>query len=165
MYTKFWRMLTATALALVAVSAAVAPVHAFDARAKAAVNTNADKIAIGGYDPVAYFTNNKPVAGSSAFKAAHEGATYQFASAANRDAFVKEPAKFTPQYGGFCAYAASLGYKADVDPTAFKIVDNKLYLNYNHAVNKNWSTDQANYIKKADGKWSSIKDKAPAELR
>jgi YHS domain-containing protein len=152
-------------LSAVIALAAATPVYAYDARSTSATNIGDGSIAIRGHDPVAYFTDGKPVAGSAAFKASHEGATYHFASAANRDAFVNEPAKYVPQYGGFCAYAAALGYKADADPAAFKVVNGKLYLNYNAAVNKNWSSDAAGYIGKADVKWSAIKDKAPRELK
>jgi YHS domain-containing protein len=151
--------------AVLAMATAAAPAIAYDLQSKAAVNADAGGIAIRGYDPVAYFTDNKPVAGSPDFKTTHEGATYQFASAANRDAFMKEPAKFAPEYGGFCAYAAALGKKSDIDPAAFKIVDNKLYLNFNADVNKKWSADLPGYVSKANVTWSSIKDKTPAELK
>jgi YHS domain-containing protein len=155
-----------SAASLVAVSfAPLGPAYAFDAKSNAAVNIDASAVAIRGHDPVAYFKDAKPIVGSSQFKAAHAGVTYQFATAANRDAFVNDPVKYLPQYGGFCAYAAALGYKADADPVAFRVIDGKLYLNYNAAVNKNWSLDAASYIDKANLKWSSIKDKAPAELK
>jgi YHS domain-containing protein len=109
--------------------------------------------AIRGYDPVAYFTDGKAIAGNSAWQVSHDGETYQFASAASRDAFVAAPKRYAPQYGGYCAYGATRGYKAAVDPTAFKIVDGKLYLNYSEKVQTLWSKDVAGNIKLADEKW------------
>ena len=111
-------------------------------------------LAIKGYDPVAYFTENKPVRGNADFTAQYKGALYRFASATNRDAFNANPAKYAPKYGGFCAYAVSQGYTAPIDPAAFSVVNGSLYLNYSkrvrakpgnvtfqvtsQAANKNW---------------------------
>jgi YHS domain-containing protein len=162
---RFVKHLMSAPALMLAVGISLTPGHAYDAQSKAAVNIDAGSIAIRGYDPVAYFTDGKPVEGAATFKAVHNGATYQFANAANRDAFMKDPAKFEPQYGGFCAYAAALGKKADIDPTAFKIVDGKLYLNFNAAVNTKWSADLPGFIGKANASWSSIKDKAPTDLK
>jgi YHS domain-containing protein len=128
----------------------VSQVQAFDAASKSSVNTDNGGLAIRGYDPVAYFTEGKPTAGVAEFKASHEGATYQFATAANRDLFVKEPAKYTPQYGGFCAFAASVGKKFDADPNVWKLVDGKLYLNVNPDVAVKWSADMPGMIGKAN---------------
>ena len=90
--------------------------------------------AIKGYDPVAYFTEGKPVEGSSDFTAEFDGATWYFASAQNRDAFVADPDKYAPQYGGYCAYAVANGSTAKIDPEAWSVVDGKLYLNYSNPV-------------------------------
>src|SRR5512135_2769630 len=87
-------------------------------------------VAIRGYDPVAYFTESKPVEGSKQFTFEWQGATWRFASAANRDLFAKTPEKYAPQYGGYCAYAVSQGHTATIDPQRWRIVDGKLYLNY-----------------------------------
>jgi hypothetical protein len=78
--------------------------------------------------------------------------------------FVNNPEKYAPQYGGFCAYGVSKGRKYNVDPTAFKVVDNKLYLNYNARVQEIWSADQSNLISVAEGNWDDIKGKTDAEL-
>jgi YHS domain-containing protein len=115
-----------------------------------------DGPAIKGYDPVAYFEAGKPVAGSAQFTAAHKGATFRFATAANRDAFAAAPEKYAPQYGGFCAYGAAGGYKADIDPAAYTIVNGKLYLNYNRRIQTSWNQDQPGYILKADKNWPSV---------
>jgi YHS domain-containing protein len=115
-----------------------------------------DGVAIKGQDPVAYFRQGKPVDGSAEFTAVYKGATFRFASAANRDAFRAKPEAFAPQYGGFCAFGTSRGYKADIDPQAFTIVDNKLYLNYSKKVQAEWKQDIPGYIAKADGNWPTV---------
>src|SRR5690349_7357662 len=104
--------LRSVALALLFAMAAALPAMA------ASLNT-IDGVAIKGYDPVAYFTDNKAEPGSDAFTAQYEGATFKFASAAHRDLFLADPAKYVPQYGGFCAYGTAEGHKADTDPEAF----------------------------------------------
>ena len=86
-----------------------------------------DGIALKGYDPVAYFTENKAVQGSDQFTAQYQGSTYRFESAANRDVFNASPARHVPQYGGYCAYGVANGHKADISPEAFTIVNDKLY--------------------------------------
>ena len=89
-----------------------------------------DGVAISGYDPVAYFVEMKPVKGSPEFHAEYQGSTFYFSSAANRDTFAANPDKFAPQYGGYCAFGMAKGYKAVIAPSAFTVVDDKLYLNY-----------------------------------
>ena len=91
--------------------------------------------------------------GSPEFRVEFEGATFQFASAAHRDAFAADPSKFVPQYGGYCAYGMAKGYKAKIDPAAFTVVSHKLYLNYSEAVRSRWLTDIPGYIQKADANW------------
>jgi len=115
-----------------------------------------DGAAIRGYDPVAYFTENNPVKGSPAYQVAHNGSTFHFASQANRDLFRADPARYAPQYGGFCAYGTAAGYKAAIDPAAYSIVDGKLYLNYNADIQKKWRADIPGYIAKADKNWPTV---------
>jgi YHS domain-containing protein len=115
--------------------------------------------AIEGYDPVAYFTQNKPVKGSTTYSATHQGSTFHFASAANRDAFAAAPEKYAPQYGGFCAYAVASGYKAKIEPDAFTIVDGKLYLNYDQSIQRRWRRDIPGYIRKGDRNWPEVSKK------
>ena len=112
--------------------------------------------AIKGYDPVAYFTDHKPVKGSPAYKAEYGGSVFHFVSQANRDAFAANPAKYAPQYNGFCAFGTAGGYKAAIDPAAFTIVNNKLYLNYNQDVRKKWSADIPGFVAKADKNWPAV---------
>lgn len=116
-----------------------------------------DGVAIRGYDPVAYFTEMKPVKGSAEFHATHEGSTFYFVSAAHRDAFMANPSKYAPQYGGFCAYGMAKGYKASIDPVAFTVAGGKLYLNYSEAVRSRWTGDIPGYVKKADANWSEVR--------
>ena len=113
-------------------------------------------VAIGGYDPVAYFTDGKPVRGAAQFSAQYKGSTFHFSSKANRDAFAANAAKYAPQYGGFCAFGTAGGYKAATQPEAFTVVDDNLYLNYNRDIQKQWSKDIPGYVKSADGKWPEV---------
>jgi YHS domain-containing protein len=122
-------------------------------------NVDSSGLALKGYDPVAYFTENKPARGKAEFTARHEGATYRFTSAANRDAFAAAPAKYSPQYGGYCAFGMASGYKAPIEPDAWTVVDGKLYLNYNQSVRRQWSGDIPGFIRKADANWPSIRSK------
>ncbi len=120
------------------------------------LNVDASGLALYGYDPVAYFIDGKPVIGNAGITAAHEGATYRFANASNRDAFAKDPARYLPAYGGFCAYGVTQGYKVKVDPTVFKVVEGRLYLNYNAEVGEKWSSDIPGYIAKAEKIWPEL---------
>ena len=115
--------------------------------------------AIRGYDPVAYFTQGKPVKGDRRFSLEYQGATWRFASAENRDLFAAEPGRYAPQYGGYCAWAVSQGYTASVDPDAWRIVNDKLYLNYSTGVQKRWSRDVPGNIAKADANWPAVLSK------
>lgn len=148
------RGLIALALALPFMSGIVAVANAGEVNASLLGG-----VAIEGYDPVAYFTDGKPVEGSDDFTVEHNGATWHFASAANRDAFAADPEAYAPQYGGYCAWAVSQGYTAPIDPDAWKIVDDKLYLNYSEGVQKRWAADIPGNIAKGDGNWPSIKEK------
>lgn len=112
--------------------------------------------AIDGTDPVAYFTEGRPVEGSSEFTYEWNGATWRFASAGNRDTFAAAPGRYAPQYGGYCAWAVSQGYTASTDPDAWKIVGGKLYLNYNEDVQKRWEADVPGNIESADDNWPKV---------
>jgi YHS domain-containing protein len=112
--------------------------------------------AIAGYDPVAYFTDGKPIKGAKNHSAEWKGATWHFASADNKAKFEADPAKYAPQYGGFCAWAVSQGYTAKIDPVAWHIEDGKLYLNYNKSVQKRWTGDIPGNISKGDTNWPGI---------
>ncbi|SDH78852.1 YHS domain-containing (seleno)protein [Mucilaginibacter sp. P25] len=121
---------------------------------------NLDKtdLALEGYDPVAYFTQQKAVEGKKEISLANDGVIYYFASTQDRDLFKVDPAKYEPQYGGWCAYAmGAKGEKVEIDPKTFKLVNNKLYLFYNKFFNntkKSWDKDEANLKTKADANWA-----------
>ena len=125
---------------------------------------NLDKgVAISGYDPVAYFTLSKAVAGKSNINYMLNGATYYFATEANRSMFIKEPGKYEPQYGGWCAYAmATKGEKVEIDPQTFKIVNGKLLLFYNRFFNNtltSWNKNEKAFLPQADANWAQTSKK------
>jgi len=113
-------------------------------------------VAVSGYDPVAYFTNGKPVKGSTAHKISHKGAEYLFANAANLAKFKANPSAYAPQFGGYCAWAVSQGYTASADPTVWKIVNGKLYLNYNREVGNKWEKNIPGHIRAANVNWPKL---------
>jgi YHS domain-containing protein len=115
-----------------------------------------NNVAVSGYDTVAFFTQGRPVKGDTRFKASYNGAEFRFADAANLAKFQANPAAYAPQYGGYCAWAVSQGYTASADPTVWKIVDRKLYLNYNAEVGQTWSKNIPGFIAAAKGNWPRI---------
>ena len=123
------------------------------------VNTDSTGLALKGFDPVAYFTMGHAMPGDARFTATHEGATYRFATAANRDVFQAEAARYAPQYGGYCAFGVAGGYKVKIDPQAFTVRDGKLYLNYDKKVQERWLSDVPGYLAKSEGNWPGLKTK------
>src|SRR5262249_39798851 len=136
---------------------AAALVFAQPARALDPIDTNWRGLAISGYDPVAYFTLGAATPGSSELTLEWMGATWRFASAANRDAFRAEPERYAPQSGGYCAWAVSNGKTASIGPEAWKIVGGKLYLNYSRDIQKQWEQDVPGNIRRADGNWPRLR--------
>ncbi len=112
--------------------------------------------AIRGYDPVAYFVLGKAVRGKAEHSSTWQGASYRFSSRENLETFESNPAKYAPQYGGYCAYAVSQGYTASIDPDAWSSVDGKLYLNYSSGVQRRWEKDIPGYISAADRNWPEV---------
>ncbi len=112
--------------------------------------------AIRGYDPVGYFTHGAPVRGAKEFRHEWRGATWYFASGANRDKFAADPERFAPQYGGYCAYGVALGSAPPIDPNAWSIIDGKLYLNFNLPTRAVWEKDIPGYIRKANANWPDV---------
>jgi hypothetical protein len=119
--------------------------------------------AIRGYDPVAYHTKGKPVRGLATITTQWNGASWRFATIANRDRFAADPERYAPRYGGYCAYGTSQGYKVATDPAAFSIVDGRLYLNYSKPVQFTWNLDRPGYITKANGNWIGLEHTPYAE--
>lgn len=112
--------------------------------------------AINGYDPVAYFTEKKPVRGSDDFTSDWKGATFRFASAANKAAFDANPEGFAPQYGGYCAYGVANGYVAKTDPDAWTVHQGKLYLNFSKGIRRRYLKDIPGYNAAADQNWPDV---------
>ncbi len=115
-----------------------------------------NNVAVEGHDPVAYFTEGNPVKGDDQYTYDYNGATWKFSSAENREAFVADPEKFAPQFGGYCAWAVSQGYTARGNPSNWTIVDDKLYLNYNDSVQRKWEKDIPGFIAKAEKNWPDV---------
>ena len=113
--------------------------------------------AIRGYDPVSYFTAGKPQAGVDSITFQWKDAVWHFATVENKSAFAQTPEKYAPQYGGYCAYGLSQGYAVKIEPEAWAIVDEKLYLNYDLSVQRKWEKKRADYIVKANTNWSKKK--------
>ncbi|WP_428229036.1 YHS domain-containing (seleno)protein [Flavobacterium sp.] len=119
-----------------------------------------NKLAIQGYDPVGYFNQGKAIKGKKEISTSYQGVIYNFSSGENKNSFIKNPTKYEPQYGGWCAYAmGSAGEKVEINPETFKIVDGKLFLFYNSFFNntlKSWNKDEGNLRRKADSNWKKI---------
>lgn len=128
-------------------------------RAQQTTFFHTDGVAIRGYDPVAYFLANKPVAGDKAFSFRWQEVDWYFSSQANLDKFKEAPDKYAPQFGGYCAYGVSDNHKSPTQPEAFTIVDGKLYLNYNPKVKELWLKDTEGHIRRAETNWAELKDK------
>ena len=126
--------------------------------ATAKVNVDSQGIILKGYDVVAYFKQGKPVKGNPAIESAYQGATFLFTSSADKADFDKDPAKYTPQYGGFCAYGVVNGILSDIDgnPDAFAVYKAKLYLCGNQAALKGFKSNIDSNIEKADTNWRQL---------
>lgn len=138
------------------VIACLTVMSAATALADGKINTNNSDYAVGGYDVVAYFTDNKPVRGKPEFSHTYQGAKWLFASAAHRDQFAKAPSKYAPRYDGYCAFGVSNGHLVPVDPQAFTIRDGVLYLNYSLKIRTDWLNDVDARIRKADGTFPTL---------
>lgn len=149
---KLKTLIAALGLGLATV-AVPAPAFAKDAPVYTGTFSNT---AVSGYDTVAYFTQGKPVKGSTEFRTTYNGAEWRFASAANLAKFRANPGRYAPQYGGYCAWAVSQGYTASGDPTVWKVVDGKLYLNYNQEIGAKWSKNIPGFIRAGDANWPKV---------
>ncbi|TKW80414.1 MAG: hypothetical protein DI543_00205 [Bradyrhizobium icense] len=117
-------------------------------------------IALHGYDAVAYFDEGRPVIGDAEIAVVHENATYRFSSKVNLEKFAAKPARYMPQFGGYCAFGASVGAKFDGDPMVWRIVDDKLYLNLSYGIQQEWVKDIPGNIRKANENWPTLADQA-----
>lgn len=146
-------VLRASAVLIVSASTAVAQNGARP------VNVDAQGVILHGYDAVSYHVDAKAEKGSAQFSAVHDGATYYFANAAHRDAFVASPARFAPAFGGYCAMGVAVGKKLDVDPTAFQVRNGTLYVNVNAKVREMWLKDVGSNADKAQKNWPAVQSK------
>ncbi|WP_456404806.1 YHS domain-containing (seleno)protein [Thiolapillus sp.] len=112
--------------------------------------------AIGGYDPVAYFTTGKPEKGSKQFKLKYKGANWYFSTAEHRRMFQMNPGKYAPQYGGYCAWAVAHNTTAKGDPLQWTIYRDKLYLNYDRKIQADWAANKDQWIQAADANWPKV---------
>jgi YHS domain-containing protein len=146
-------------LSILSFIAVVFSLHAQEQQRKNEFNLEGN-VGIKGYDAVAYFTQGKAVKGKSAFAVSYLGITYLFSTNENKEEFKKNPSKYEPQYGGWCAYAmGATGEKVDFDPETFKILNGKLYLFYNKFFNNTlpkWNKDEAGLKTKADANWKNF---------
>ncbi len=117
-----------------------------------------NNIAVNGYDVVAYFTQSKAVKGVEEYTVTWKETKWLFSTKEHAALFKQNPEKYAPQYGGYCAFGCSRGYKAKTDPDAWSIINGKLYLNYNLQVRDTWNKDVDGYIKKANDNWPAIEN-------
>ena len=144
---------------LAATAFAATPAFAGVPGSTSSINLDAHGLALGGYDPVAYFDTGKPTHGVEKITASYEGARYLFASEAHRTAFLGDPKKYLPEFGGFCAVGTSFGEKVDIDPETGKVVNGKLYVN-NAKARALFEKDTSGTISRAEHNWPVVKDKA-----
>lgn len=148
----------------VALAAALTPARA-DHGGKHLVNVNRDGVLVDGYDVVAYFTDGKPTMGRPEHASRLDGAVYWFASAEHKALFDADPAKYAPQFGGFCAYAVSRKGLRPIDPAIFHFVDGKLFLQHTQKAYDLFEKDEAGNTKKAYANWPKLVEKKAAKFR
>lgn len=129
------------------------------AAAKELNNVDRNGLALQGYDPVAFFTDSRPVIGNSQFQSDYRGAKYYFASQEHKTLFDKEPAKYEPQFGGYCAYGVSQGHHVPIKIEAWQIVNGRLLMQYDLGVKDKFNKDQQGNLQKADQNWPGIIEK------
>jgi len=143
-------------LPAILVAAFVLPVLA---QTKTLLNLDKTGLAIQGYDPVAFFTDHKPVKGDAKFPFRYNGALYYFAGKEHRDEFKSDPAKYEPAFGGYCAFGVSKGKLVEIDVDAFQIVEGKLLLQYSKGVRDDFNKDTKGNLTKAEANWPVLVEK------
>jgi YHS domain-containing protein len=134
----------------------VAALAAGATAAKPEIHTSRGGVALDGYDAVAYFAQGMPVRGDARFEHRWKGAVWRFASADHRDHFVRDPERYAPQFGGYCAYAVSRGYTASGDPLVWRIVADRLYVNYSKEAGRLWAQDIPGNIARGRRNWPGV---------
>ena len=150
------RLVAAAALSLAVTGAALAAAPINTLERSGLFGYKPSGVAIRGYDTVAYFTEGRPVEGSEAFESEWQGATWRFASQEHLDLFEADPARYAPQYGGYCAYGVAGGYLVKIEPENWTILDGKLYLNYDDDVQAKWERDIPGFITEADAAFDGL---------
>ncbi len=153
------RRLSTTLLALLVVASitGVAFAGVVDVSTSNGLTAAGGPLAIHGFDAVSYFTDGAPRRGLAEFSTLHNGAVYRFATRENLRTFVRDPERYAPSYGGFCAYGVSVGKKFDGDPEVFRIVDGRLFFNLNPAIKATWEKKLLANIDKAERQWPKIR--------
>lgn len=157
---KFTILISAALLTPAIAPLAVPLAHAGVKGSTAEINLDEHGIALGGYDPIAYFESGKPTPGIASLSASYRGARYLFATAAHRRTFLANPSKYVPEFGGFCATGTAFGEKVDIDPRTGKVVNGRLYVNNGPRALQVFDKDPAGIIGKARANWPTVKDKA-----
>ena len=162
MYRTLFQSFAAALMSATALSAFIAAPTAQAGIKGSTSEVNVDErgVALGGYDPVAYFDSGKPTRGLDTISASYGGARYLFATAAHRKAFLANPRKYVPEFGGFCATGTAFGEKVDIDPETGKVVNGKLYLNNGPKALQVFNQNTPDIIAKAQVNWPTVKDKA-----
>lgn len=122
------------------------------------INVDANNVALKGHDPVAFLSEKKPVKGQPSLFVLRNGALYYFSTQENRELFRKDPTKYEPAFGGFCAYGVAKGKRIDIDVNAFQWVDGRLLLQYSKGVRDDFNRDPQGNLKKADTNWPALAD-------
>lgn len=139
--------------ALAALGAPALPAHADQPAVHTGLLSN---VGVGGYDPVAYFTEGRPVRGVAQFRTTHQNVEYRFANAENLARFRANPSAYLPQYGGYCAWAVSQGYTAPGNPRYWRVVSGRLYLNYDANIQRRWEANIPNLVRAGDANWPRV---------
>lgn len=158
------RLFSKTFIALFSLAITLFTTLVMQGQVKSFNNVNADGVILDGYDPVAFFTDHKPVKGDPSLSFVFDNATYYFASAEHLSLFKQNPEKYKPQFGGWCAYAVSLGRVAPIDVNTFSIVDGRLFIQHNQRAVDGWNKDVTGNIGKADKYWPQVLDKKGKQI-
>ena len=161
---KFVRTLAAALAVFSGLLGANAVTAATETNISSGLTVNGPGLAVHGYDVVAYFTQGKASVDRAKYSTVHNVATYRFASKEHLTDFEKNPEKYAPQYGGYCAYGVAVGAKFDGNPHLWRIVGGRLYLNLNEKIQATWEKDISGNIKKAGRKWPKNASKTPEQL-
>ena len=137
---------------------------AFSTQSVFSADSSINTVGVNGYDLITYHTEKRPLRGNGNYVAVHNEVTYLFSSEDNKNKFIKDPEKYLPAYGGWCAFGVAVGKKFSADPEVWQIVDGKLYMNLDPGIYQIWSKDIPGNIKKANKNWKKIKDKSPSSL-